>query len=73
MPRAPSGKTTTHSSFSSMWTQFSGVPTIAPIRTMPTPIHGSRGMKYSPIERQIRGGSASRSMATLIIAPSKGS
>ena len=73
MPRTPSGKTITHSPFSSMCAQLAGVPTMEPPRAMATPRKGSRGRKYSPMARTMRGGSASSSIAMLSMAASKGS
>ena len=73
MPRTPSGKTMTHSSFSSMWMQLAGVPTMAPPRASAVLMKGRRGTKYSAIWRAMRGGCASISNAAVSIAPSKGS
>jgi hypothetical protein len=53
-----------------MATQFSGVPTRVPMRVAVTPIHGTFHRKYSPMPRQMRGGSASSSIAIVSIAPS---
>jgi hypothetical protein len=73
MPRTPSGKTITHSSFPSMCTQFSGVPTSVPPRAAATLSTGMRGIQYSPIPRAMRGGSASSNSAVESIRPSNGS
>ena len=72
MPLTPSGKTRIVSSRSSRRRQFSGVPTICPMRAMKVDTKGRVGTHFSTIERIARGGAASVSIATPIIAPSLG-
>src|SRR5437773_8764709 len=58
MPRMPSGKAMTASSFVSRSMAFLRVPTTEPVRTMSSFSQGTVGSQYSPMPRTTRGGSA---------------
>ena len=70
MPRMPSGKEITASSFLRRSIAFLRVPTTEPVRTMSSFSQGTVGSQYSPMPRTTRGGSASKKQATTIMAAS---
>src|SRR2546428_11253760 len=70
MPRMPSGKAMTASSFVSRSMAFLRVPTTEPVRTMSSFTQGTVGSQYSPMPRTTRGGSASKKQAAQIMAAS---